>query len=173
MDNLEPATRTFLASAEAVFRARRDDRGFDFSGPAVEYAKAVEVELNALIFPPLRKLLHKAQPKDREVRVDGRVIDLGGEKPHQTLGAMKVLLERDEIVKKNVQSAYQNDHQLLLGMLPHQLVLLAELRNPAAHSSVSAQQHVSMLRDDVLGIGKEGLVAQLVRSKLRAVGGAS
>jgi len=66
-NNLEPATRTFLASAEAVFRARRDDPGFDFSGPAVEYAKAVEVELNALIFPPLRKLLHKAQPKDREV----------------------------------------------------------------------------------------------------------
>ena len=52
---MEPATRSFLASAEAVFRARRDDPGFDLSGVAVEYAKAVETELNALVFPALKK----------------------------------------------------------------------------------------------------------------------
>jgi hypothetical protein len=50
--NVEASTRTFLASSEAVFRARRSDPTFDFSGPAVELAKAVEGELNALIFPP-------------------------------------------------------------------------------------------------------------------------
>jgi uncharacterized protein len=38
-ESWETATRTFLGSAEAVFRARRDDPAFDFSGPAVEYAK--------------------------------------------------------------------------------------------------------------------------------------
>jgi hypothetical protein len=33
---LEPTTGSFLASAEAVFRARRNDPQFDFSGPAIE-----------------------------------------------------------------------------------------------------------------------------------------
>ncbi|MEQ9570180.1 MAG: hypothetical protein RLN75_08325 [Longimicrobiales bacterium] len=46
---MEPATRTFLASAEAVVRARRDDPAFDFSGAAVEYAKALETEVNAVL----------------------------------------------------------------------------------------------------------------------------
>lgn len=53
---LEPASRTFLAAGEAVYRARRDDPRFDFSGPMVEYAKALETELNALIFPALRRV---------------------------------------------------------------------------------------------------------------------
>ncbi len=56
-EKLEPSTRTFVASAEAVFRARRDDPAFDFSGPAIEYAKTVETQLNALNFPRLRKRL--------------------------------------------------------------------------------------------------------------------
>jgi hypothetical protein len=81
--NLEPAARVFLASAEAVFRARRGDPAFDFSGPAVEYAKAVEVELNALIFPPLRRLLARVPPKDRVTRLDGRELDLGRRVPHR------------------------------------------------------------------------------------------
>src|SRR5690606_19418413 len=47
---LEPSTRTFLATAEAVYRSRREDPAFDFSGPAIELAKAVETELNAVLF---------------------------------------------------------------------------------------------------------------------------
>ena len=66
---MEPATRSFLASAEAVFRARRDDPGFDLSGVAVEYAKAVETELNALVFPALKKAFRSRPPAEREVRV--------------------------------------------------------------------------------------------------------
>jgi hypothetical protein len=63
---LEPTTRNFLASAEAVFRARRDDPRFDFSGPAIEYAKAVETELNVLIFPLVRRAVRAKPPVERE-----------------------------------------------------------------------------------------------------------
>ena len=66
-DALKPASRTFLTAGEAVFHARRDDPGFDFSGPAVEYAKTVETELNALIFPALRRALGRKPPAEREV----------------------------------------------------------------------------------------------------------
>ena len=87
-DALEPASRTFLATAEAVFRARRDDPGFDFSTPAMEYAKAVETELNALIFPALARILASAKPADREITSERGLVDLGGRVPHQTLGSI-------------------------------------------------------------------------------------
>lgn len=83
-----PGTRSFLTSAEAVFRARRDDPGFDFSGPAVGYAKAVETELNALIFPALRKAMTGKPRPDREVLIDGRQLDLGGEVSHKSMGTL-------------------------------------------------------------------------------------
>ena len=40
---------------ERMMRELRDNLRSRFSGPAVEYAKAAEVELNALIFPSLRQ----------------------------------------------------------------------------------------------------------------------
>ena len=49
--------RTFLATGEALLRAHREDPRFDFSATAMEYAKAVETELNALVFPALRREL--------------------------------------------------------------------------------------------------------------------
>jgi hypothetical protein len=93
---LGAATRSFLASAEAVFRARRDDAGFDLSGAAVEYAKAVEAELNALVFPAVRKALRSKPPRDREIRIDARTVDLGRDVPHQTLGTIRKLLEHED-----------------------------------------------------------------------------
>ncbi len=96
---LQPVTRGFLTSAEAVFRGRRDDLRFDFSGPAIEYAKAVETELNGLIFPALRKVLRTRQSAEREVSVDGRTLDLGGMIPHQTLGTLKNLLQHNGLVR--------------------------------------------------------------------------
>jgi DNA mismatch endonuclease, patch repair protein len=47
---LDPATRTFLASAEAVFRSAARRSRLRLLGTGVEYAKAVEAELNALLF---------------------------------------------------------------------------------------------------------------------------
>ena len=167
-DALEPAARGFLASGEAVFRAHRDDPGFDFSGPAIEYAKAVETELNALVFPQLRRVLRGRPPAERETRIDGRPLDLGGAAPHQTLGAMLTLLRRDEIVMRALPQALPHDAKWLLGELPPQLESLAELRNPAAHSALLDRDRAVRLREQVMGIGCEGLVVRLARARLRA-----
>jgi hypothetical protein len=166
---LEPTTRSFLASAEAVFRARRNDPQFDFSGPAIEYAKAVETELNALIFPALRRVLKSRQPNQREVRGPEGRIDLGGRVPHQSLGSVKVLLEKEEIIQKGLrQTLKATDAGWLLGELPHQLGPLSELRNPAAHKAVVSREEASRLREGVLGIGHEGLLVRIARAKMRA-----
>jgi len=167
-DVLQPATRGFLASGEAVFRARRADPRFDFSGPAVEYAKAVETELNALVFPPIRRALRGRPPAERETRVDGRPLDLAAAVPHQTLGTVVTLLKHDDLVKRALPKALPHDAKWLLGDLPAQLESLATLRNPAAHSALLDRDRAVQLREQVMGIGCEGLVVRLARASMRA-----
>lgn len=164
---LEAATRTFLATGEALLRAHRDDPRFDFSGPSVEYAKAVETELNALIFPALRGVLSKKPPHERETRIDDRRIDLGARVGHMSLGTLHHLLKHDTIVQKALPAAVPQDHRWILGELPSMLEVLVKSRNPAAHSEVLARDPAVQLRDSVLGIGVEGLIARIARGKMR------
>jgi hypothetical protein len=164
---LDPATRTFLAAAEATFRARRDDPHFDFSGPAIGYAKAVETELNALIFGATRKALSGRPPAEREINLDGRLLDLGGAVPHQTLGAIRNLLLHNGVVQKALGTSLPNDAKWLIGQVPSHLEPLIELRNPAAHSANAGREVVARCRERVLGIGQEGLIVQLGRARLR------
>lgn len=165
---LEPSTRTFLATAEAVYRSRREDPAFDFSGPAIELAKAVETELNAVLFRGTRRVLRSKPPRERETRVDGRLVDLGDVACHLPLGAIRVLLERDELMQKAVRAAFPHDVTWILGELPYQLGPLVELRNPAAHSAALDRERAARQREAILGIGCEGLIVRLARIKLRS-----
>jgi hypothetical protein len=164
---LGATTRSFLASAEAVFRARRDDAGFDLSGAALEYAKAVEAELNGLLFPAFRRALGGKAPADREVRVDARTLDLGGPVSHQTLGALCNLLDHEPVVQTAVRQQFPADHKWLLGVLPGQLRKLASFRNAGAHAEITGAGELAELRRWVVGVGEEGLVARLVRAGMR------
>ena len=165
---LEPSTRTFLASAEAVFRTRKDDPAFDFSGPALEYAKAVETELNHLLLPALRKRLAGKPTPDRSVLLDGCTVDLGQRVPPQSLGSLLLMLEKKPVVGTGVRQAFPHDHAWLLGELPHCIRRILELRNPAAHSGAIGRDAVGERRSEVLGIGREGIIVRLARVKMRA-----
>ena len=166
-ERFETATRTFLTSAEAVFRARRDDPAFDFSGPAVEYAKAVETELNALVFPRLRRRLEGALLKDREVVTgDGHRLDLGGRVPHQSLGAILRLLEHDDVVGRALGGAFGSaDAGWLRSTAPRELRGIVDLRNPAAHSEAVGRERVEAVRAMVMGVGCEGVLVRIARAK--------
>jgi hypothetical protein len=167
---LEPATRTFLASAEAVFRTRKDDPAFDFSGPAVEYAKAVEAELNAVLFPAMRKVLAGVTEAERTVRLDSGLLELGKRVPPQSLGAILLMLEKKPTVGKAIRKAFsQTDAGWILGELPHCLRRIVELRNPAAHSGASTRDAVSVRRREILGIGLEGAIPRIARVRMRGL----
>jgi hypothetical protein len=163
---LEPGTRTFLATAEAVFRPHQDDPRFNFSSPAVEYAKAVEVELNALLFPLLDRTL---KGKERVLYVDGKRLEIGGRVPHQSLGALRHLLE-DDTVRRALRAALPQHGTWLTGILPSRLEILADLRNAAAHSASTARDQISGAREEILGIGQDALIAQIARAKMRGLG---
>ena len=88
--------------------------------------------------------------------------------PHQTLGALLTLLRRDEIVTRGLPQALPHDARWLLGELPPQLASLAALRNPAAHSALVDRDGAVRLREQVMGVGCEGLVVRLARARMRA-----
>lgn len=167
--SFEIATRSFLAAAEATYRARRDDPRYDFTGPAMGYAKALETELNALVFGATRKALADRPPADRETRIDGRAVNLGGRVPHQSLGAMRVLLEKDVIARKALEATLGGpDARWLTGELPGRLKSIVEFRNPAAHDATLDAETVERKRGEILGVGHEGMLVRIARAKMRA-----
>jgi hypothetical protein len=158
---LDPTTRTFLSVGETIFRSRRDDPGFDFSGVVVEYAKAVETEANALVFGGMRRAVRQARARDERVRVDGSAVDPAGTVRRQTLGAIARMLVEDETARKWVRLAFPREREWALGQLPQVLDRLAEVRNPAAHSGVVGREQAEEVRAVVLGIGREGVVGRM------------
>lgn len=168
---MEPASRTFLTSAEAVFRSRADDPGFDFSTVAIEYAKAVEVELNSLIFPAIRAVVAGKAPKQRELHGTHGRIDLAKPVRHQTLGAMAYYLEQSSMVQRCIRAGLHRDAGWVLSdTFRRELESLLKLRNPAAHWEVTMGEMVGERRAALLGIGCEGFLVRLIRAKIRAEG---
>ena len=164
---MEPGTRTFLASAEAVVRSRREDPVFDFSGPALEYAKAFETEVNAVVFPLMRQALEDKRLAERLVRVDGRELDLGRPVQHQSLGALHRLLLEEPVVKEALKRVASRHVTYFTDTykLPAQIAKLQALRNPAAHDSAVSRERLLTLRDELLGIGGMGMLVELVVRK--------
>lgn len=164
---LEHGTRAFLATAEATFRARRHDPAYDFATIAVEYAKAIETEMNAIVFGGLRRVHSKGKAVDREINVDGRTLDLGGNVPHQTLGTLVNLLEKNETVRRGLRAALGSSQgSFILEQVVDQLKPIVAARNPAAHSERMGPNEVMTLRENVLGIGRDGLICKIARVKM-------
>ena len=166
---LEAGTRSFLASAEAVFRAHRDEPSFDLSGAAISYSKAVETELNALLFPAIRRILESKPPLEREIHVEGRLIDLGGEVPHQTLGTIKNLLQHEAVVRGAVGRALTSERSWMLDVLTRELDAIIDLRNAGAHSETTSSVELEAIRRTILGIGREGLLGRMAYARMRTV----
>lgn len=164
---MEPATRTFLASAEAVVRARRDDPAFDFTGAALGYAKALETEANAVLRHFMRKAYADRNINQRMAHVEGRPLDLGAGIPHQTIGALRRLLLDEPLVRKGLQAVASRHEKHLTDpyKLPRQLERVQKVRNPAAHSEPVSRDEVLELRDEIMGIGQTGALLELARLK--------
>jgi hypothetical protein len=144
---LSLGTRNFLATGEAVFRRHRDDPHFDFSAAAIEYAKALEVELNRVLHGGLR--------------------DAGG-KQRYSLGELADLLrDPPQSLRTWLTRTFPRDASFFLSELPLRLGAIRDLRNPAAHRERVSLARTAALRDEILGIGQDGLVAWLARLEPR------
>lgn len=158
---LDPAARTFIATAESLFRGHRQDPTFDFSAVVVDFAKAFEVQVNLL----LRRATMRLPDRDRIVNVDGRRVDLAkGEL--WNLGGLARAIADDEHLNGLLKQRLVHG-EWFTSSLPPILRELAERRNPAAHRERVTREQAGNLRSRMLGVGSQAVIAELAKVKTR------
>ncbi len=155
---LDTGTRTFIATAESVFRDHRNDVAFDFSPVLLGFAKAFEVQTNLL----LKNAAGRMKPRDRMANIDGTSVDLATATPH-SLGALAKLLGGNEELNSLLKRQFASGGEWFTASLPAIIKELAEHRNPAAHSSAIGRETVRALRNQYLGVGCEGEFVKLAK----------
>lgn len=157
---LEPAARSFIASAEKAFRDHRSDPAFDFTPVLVDFAKALEVQGNAL----LRRALAKAPSDVRYANVDGRTVDLT-RGDFLSLGQLARVIGNDKEVNDWLRRHVRPGDWVAISLAPV-MKEMAELRNPAAHTERFAREQMVPLRDRLVGVGCMGQLAELGRVRV-------
>jgi hypothetical protein len=155
---LDPGTRTFIATAEKLYRDHRNDIAFDFSPVLIDFAKAFEVQTNIL----LKRALARVKPLDRTVNIGGRSVDLVSAGPYM-LGELAIVIGENENINKTLKRSFAQGGEWFCSSLPPILRALAELRNPAAHSGSLNRETVHKQRNQYLGVGCEGDLVKLAK----------
>ncbi len=152
---LDPAARSFVATAEQIFRAHHRDAAFDLSPVAVNLSRALELQVNRL----LRTGLAKAPPILRMHNVEGRSCDLASG-ANWTLGTLADAIDGDA-----ERVAWLNEHlrkgRWFTGSLPAVLRMVSHVRNAAAHTEAVPREEVVRLRAQLVGVGCVGALVEL------------
>ena len=152
---LESTTRTFIATAEKIFREHRSVEGFDYAAGAIEITKALESQCNAI----LMRALAKAPQEVRWLNVKGESVDVARDgrlslerMGHYITGSQEV---RDWLAAALTDGAWFTDQ------LAYVLLQLAQFRGPAAHHRRIGREEASHWRDQLMGIGCHGHLVRL------------
>jgi hypothetical protein len=159
-NGLDVTTRTFIATAEQIFRTHRSDAGFDFTPVVVDLAKALEVQTNLVV----RQALAGSPPSVREVNVDGTPRDL-------TRGAGLSLGQLGRVIAEGPVAqrleARLRDGVWLTRQAAYVLRDVAQHRNPAAHAEPASRAVAERLRNQLLGVGCYGDLVKLAGVRLK------
>jgi hypothetical protein len=154
---LDPAARTFIASAEKIFRDQRSDPAFDFSPVIANLAKALEVTCNAV----LRQIGPSLSHDVRQVVVDGETIDLARGR-HLSIGQLARVLHGKRPLHRALRQRLENG-DWFVDSLPALLDEAARVRNPGVHRERVDRESATRLRDKLMGVGCFGELVQLAR----------
>ena len=158
---LDPAARSFIASAEKMFRDHRHDAAFDFSSVVIDYAKAFEVQVNGL----LRRVMPGANREARHVTVGSRTVDLMTAPP-LSLGQLAQAIGDNKPLNDWLKRRLEPRDWVAIS-LPPILENLAGYRNPAAHETRITREQVVALRDGLVGVGCTGRLVELGSVRVR------
>lgn len=156
--NLDPAARSFIATAESVFRTHRHDPAFDFAPVIVDIAKAFEVQANLL----LRRGLADVPRADRVANVEGRSVDLAGGQL-LSLGQLAHVIAEEQGINRALKRRLTHG-EWFTSSLPPVLRELSELRNPAAHATRIGRETATKIRNRTLGVGCQGTLVELAKA---------
>jgi hypothetical protein len=158
---LDPAARTFLASAERIFRDQRSDPGFDYGPVVTNLAKALEVTVNGVIGRVAPRL-----PKElRVVAIGKERVELGVGKPLSVGQLAKLLGDRTALHRAFRQRLEHGDW--FVDLFPKVLGMVAGVRNPAAHSQRISREAAGRVRATLMGIGCQGAFVELAKVKAK------
>ena len=156
-----PTVRTFLSTAEKMWRDHAGDLMFDFSAILIEYCKALEVRCNYLLKQALAGAPERLCCQNRDGKsinvTQGRQLNLseladfiGGDQ--ERIGFLKQRLK---------------DGDWFTGQLPPVLKDLAGIRGRAAHEQDVDRETVQAHRSRLCGIGQPGVFPSLARVGLK------
>lgn len=159
--SLEPAARTFIATAEKIFRDHRNDPAFDF-GPVVgNLAKALEVSCNAV----LARVLPGVPVRAREVNFDGHTVDLLGRMP-LSLGQFARAVGGEQALVAALASRLTHG-SWFTGDLPVIVDGVAQVRNPGVHQYRIGRDPATVLRNQLMGVGCQSVFVELTKVRPR------
>lgn len=158
---LDPVTRTFVATAEKVFRDHRGDDAFDFQAVLGPLAKAVEVQVNGV----LRAALRKAPDGVRMANIDGASVDLARH-GSLSLGQLARAIGGDRERVEYLSARLENGNWFS-GQLPLIVGELAKARNPGSHAARVAREVAQRWRAQLLGVGCQGVLVELGRCRIK------
>jgi hypothetical protein len=178
---LEGSTRHFLATGESVFRAFRTAKEVDFAATAIEFAKGLEVELNAKLINRFRSYLEKHEDLSQviqETREQGgshsKLLYAVSSKRGLTLGQIKYELKEairrpftiyDEFREYLKQKSDHPNFWLDSDKFPKTLRKVTQrYRNGAAHTAKITLELCKEWRNLLLGLeDQESLLSQIIK----------
>lgn len=158
---LDPAARSFIATAEKLFRDHRNDAAFDLSAVIVNLAKAMEVHVNSV----LRETMRAADQAVRFENVEGRTVDLATGESF-SLGQLARIIGGDRVRVDYLRKKLERG-DWFASSLPAILEELAVCRNPAAHGGSLAREQIVRVRNRLVGVGHKGDLLDLAQVRVR------
>ena len=157
---LDPAARTFIATAERIYREHRADPAFDFAPVLTSFAKAIEVQANAI----LRRALPKLPKPARLTNLDGRTVDLTEHRP-LSLGELSRAIGEEKELNTGL-AAIIKPNRWFVESFPAVLRSFKDVRNPGAHAQVIDRATATAWRERLIGVGSEGDLVRLAAVKV-------
>jgi hypothetical protein len=158
---LDPPVRTFVATAEKVYREHRSDPAFDFAAVIGSFSKALEIQLGSL----LRRVLPKLPKQQRLMNIDGVTVDLT-QRHGLTLSQLVQVLAGDEARSVALAHALVNG-SWLTSSFAAVLDEFRTVRNAGTHESRIDRKSATHWRNQMLGVGCAGHLVELARVRLR------
>lgn len=157
---LDVGTRTFITTAERIFRDNRANAAFDFAPVLGSFAKALEIECNRR----LREGLSRSAASARLANVDGETVDVTTRS--LTLGQLVKALTGEHQLRTALAQRLTHA-SWFSGELPVILDGFREIRNEGTHAARIDRAEAQQWRDRMVGVGCEGVLVRLAGVRVR------
>lgn len=166
--SLSPDTQDNIINAEVEYHQNKQNPLYDYGTVVVKYSKAVELELYKfmiLVFENLINLDKSIANFAYQIQgIDYILKDIIKRKPN--FGTYKYIIKADEI-KNSINANIVNSRLrvFIFQDLIYYIGLLQKIRNESVHGSITSKDECDEIRKNILGIGKSGMLNELIRNK--------